>query len=112
VINNWNTIYSVIRVAAENIGFRTSCKDHNLRPSQDTKEANRLGPGMFANVKVEEFDLVWFDIALEAEIVRKLKPYQRINQWPGISVLSHKNKLAHNLKMMQRHYPNDYNFFP
>lgn len=45
-------------------------------------------------------------------MVSKLKSHQRISQWPGISVLSHKNRLAKNLMLMQKHHPEAYNFFP
>lgn len=112
MLNYWNTIYSAVSVAAENCGFKPVRKDHNLRPSSDVLAAHRLATGMTYSIKLEDFDVVWFDLALEAEIVRKLKPYQRINQWPGISVLSHKDKLANNLKLMQKHFPIEYNFFP
>ena len=112
VLNHWNTIYPVVRKAAETCGFRPSNKDHQLRPNAETLSAHRLAPGMFTNIKIEDFDVVWFDLAIEADVVKKLKPYQRINQWPGISVLSDKSKLAHNLKLMHSHFPADFDFFP
>jgi len=46
------------------------------------------------------------------DIVSKLKPYQRVSQWPGIQVLTHKNRMADNLMIMRSHFPDDYNFFP
>lgn len=42
----------------------------------------------------------------------KLKPYQRISQWPGIAVVAHKNKLGQNLTLMRKEFPEDYDFFP
>ena len=32
----------------------------------------------------EEFDIVWFDLAISPDILYRLKPYQRVSQWPGI----------------------------
>ena len=32
----------------------------------------------------EEFDIVWFDLAITPDILYRLKPYQRVSQWPGI----------------------------
>jgi tubulin polyglutamylase TTLL6/13 len=42
----------------------------------------------------------------------KLKPYQRISQWPGIQVIAHKNKLGKNLMLMWKEFPEEYDFFP
>ena len=41
-----------------------------------------------------------------------MEPYQKVNQYPGIYVITRKNNLARNLMKMQRCYPNEYNFFP
>lgn len=105
MLNNWNTCYPVIRQAGEKVGFKVITRDHNLKPSKEVLEAYRIGPGVFAKIPIDEFDIVWFDLAVDAEVVRKLKPYQRINQWPGINVLTNKHKMACNLKVMQREFP-------
>lgn len=60
----------------------------------------------------EDFDICWFDLAITPDILYRVKPYQRISQWPGIQVIAHKNKLGKNLMLMQKEYPEDYDFFP
>ena len=60
----------------------------------------------------EEFDIIWFDLAITPDVLYKLKPYQRISQWPGIAVVAHKNKLGQNLTLMRKEFPEDYDFFP
>jgi hypothetical protein len=42
----------------------------------------------------------------------KMKPYQRISQWPGIQVIAHKNKLGQNLMLMRKEFPEAYGFTP
>ena len=41
-----------------------------------------------------------------------MKPYQRINHFPGMYALARKDHLARNLNRMQRVLPDEYNFFP
>ena len=52
------------------------------------------------------------DNAIPHDTVSKIKPYQRISQFPGIAVVSNKNKLARNLMKMLKLYPSEYDFFP
>ena len=99
-------------MAAKALGFRTVYKDHNLVPSTELKAAHKLAPGLYSTVYPEEFDVVWFDLTISPDVLSKLKPHQRVSQWPGIQVLTHKDKLAKNLKVMQKHYPVEYNFCP
>lgn len=42
----------------------------------------------------------------------KMKPYQRINHFPGMYAIARKNLLARNLMKMQAKFPQEYNFFP
>jgi len=51
-------------------------------------------------------------LAIPLDILHKLKPYQRISQWPGIQVVAHKNRLGQNLMIMRKEFPIDYDFFP
>ena len=83
-----------------------------LVPTPEYRANHKLLYGPYASIQPEEFDVVWFDLAIQPEVVSKLKSHQRISQWPGISVLSHKNRLAKNLMLMQKHHPSAYNFFP
>lgn len=41
-----------------------------------------------------------------------MQPYQKVNMYPGIYVISRKNYLARNLMRMQKCYPEEYDFFP
>ena len=63
-------------------------------------------------VEDEEWDLCWCDGGVTAETLSKMKPYQKINHFPGMSSLSRKNYLARNLIRMKRAFPSDYKFFP
>lgn len=59
-----------------------------------------------------EWDILWTDSAVQCERLYRMKPFQRINHFPGMYELARKNKLARNLCRMQRVFPEDYNFFP
>lgn len=59
-----------------------------------------------------EWDLLWTDGAVQVDKLYKMKPYQRINHFPGMYALARKNHLASNLKKMQAMHPDDYKFFP
>lgn len=41
-----------------------------------------------------------------------MQSYQRINHYPGMQALSHKNNLCRNLKRMQKQFTIEYDFFP
>ena len=60
----------------------------------------------------DDWDLMWIDTGITTEHFSKLKPYQKINHFPGMRCLARKNNLARNLARMRRHFPNDYSFFP
>lgn len=60
----------------------------------------------------EDWDLYWTDNNVTSEQVGKMKPYQKINHFPGMYTLSRKNYLARNLIKMEKKFPHDYNFFP
>ncbi len=103
VINTFNTVYPVVTDAAKNIGFRCKQVDPNLyiNPYQ------QIEIGINANTSVpqpEEFDICWFDLAITPDILYRIKPYQRVSQWPGIQVIAHKNKLGKNLMQMRKEY--------
>jgi tubulin polyglutamylase TTLL6/13 len=53
-----------------------------------------------------------WDLAITPDILCKIKPYQRISQFPGILVVANKSKLGRNLNKMQKFYPDEYDFFP
>ena len=41
-----------------------------------------------------------------------MEPYQKINHFPSMEELTHKDGLCRNMERMRSLAPNDYNFFP
>jgi len=41
-----------------------------------------------------------------------MKPYQKMNRFPGMNMISLKSNMALNLRKMKKYYPHDYDFFP
>jgi len=79
LFNTYNTNYPIIDVAAKNLGFKTIYKDHNLVPSAELKAAHKIAPGLYSTIAPEEFDVVWFDLAVSADVLSKIKPHQRVS---------------------------------
>ena len=61
---------------------------------------------------LQEWDLLWTDGSVLTDKLYRMKPYQRINHFPGMYALARKNHLAKNLKKMQVKHPEYYKFFP
>lgn len=59
-----------------------------------------------------DWDIYWSDINVQPDRISKLRPYQRINAIPNISVLARKNNLASNLMRMSCVHKEDYSYFP
>ena len=59
-----------------------------------------------------DWDLFWADTGVTPEMVTKLKPYQKINHFAGMSCLARKNFLGRNLMKMRKLFPKEYKFFP
>jgi tubulin polyglutamylase TTLL6/13 len=59
-----------------------------------------------------EWDLLWTDGIVKVDTLYRMKGYQRINHFPGMYALARKDHLARNLGRMQKHYPDEYHFFP
>ena len=60
----------------------------------------------------DDFDLMWADHAIPLERMSKFKPHQRVSQLPGISALTRKNNLGHNLNAMRLKHLDEYDFYP
>ena len=58
------------------------------------------------------WDLTWTDSSVPCEKLSKMKPYQKINHFPGMHGICKKHYLAWNLNKMSKVYPQDFNFFP
>ena len=81
------TRYDVVRRVAESLGYSTTLEN-------------------------EDSFIVWSDSTVTAEKCAELKPYQRINHFPGMGEIARKDCLARNLQKMQKIYSDDYDFFP
>lgn len=77
VINISHTKYYVVRYVAKKL--------FNMKLSSDESE---------------DWDLQWVDTAVHSEKLYRMKPYQRVNHFPGMYALSRKNNLAMNLRRM------------
>ena len=60
----------------------------------------------------DQFDVFWCDGAIAPEKLQRLKPYQRLNHFPGMQALARKNNLGKNLLKMKKKFPGEYDFFP
>ncbi|CAG9330520.1 ttll-11_12 [Blepharisma stoltei] len=90
IVNVSCTKYDVVkRVAKEFFQWRLDFKDDNLN-----------------------WDLFWTDGAVQPEKLLQMKPYQKINHFPGMYSLARKNFLGKNLNKMRKLYSEDYCFYP
>lgn len=60
----------------------------------------------------DDFDIFWSDTGMPPEKLQKLKPYQRLNHFPGMYVLARKNHLGKHLNKMRKRFDKEYNFYP
>ena len=90
VINIANTQYEIVKnIAVEEFGWTLSAKEDD-----------------------ENWDICWQDFAVTPEKFTAMQIFQKINHFPGMHTLSRKNNLAHNLTLMQKACPEEYDFFP
>lgn len=59
-----------------------------------------------------DWDLYWCDNGVTVDRLYKMKPYQRINHFPGMFALARKDHLARNLNKMFKRFPEEYKFYP
>jgi tubulin polyglutamylase TTLL6/13 len=59
-----------------------------------------------------DWDVCWTDNVVQAEMLSKMEPYQKINHFPGMFNLSRKNLMGRYLMKMRKQFPEDYSFFP
>lgn len=106
IVNVYCTEYDVIPKCARKV---FNCR---LRYYEEDHEGavNDFGEG--AQKLSTEWDLSWHDLSISADFLAKMAPYQKVNQYPGIYVISRKHNLARNLMKMQRSFPEEYDFFP
>lgn len=59
-----------------------------------------------------EWDVLWTDNAVSPETLAKMKPFQKINHFPGMYSIAKKNHLGRNLMRMKKAFPEAFKFFP
>ena len=59
-----------------------------------------------------DYDLLWADVGTATIKLQKMQSHQRVNHYPGINELGHKNKLARNLNKMAKYFEKQYDFTP
>ena len=106
------TFYPVVKRVAKQLNFRCKCEDIQLLPPPVGSEDYYRAINGYQMGAPPDFDVAWFDNPIPCETLAKIKPYQRISQFPGIAVVSNKSKLARNLMKMQKQFPEEYAFFP
>ncbi|XP_070563404.1 LOW QUALITY PROTEIN: tubulin polyglutamylase TTLL7-like [Ptychodera flava] len=87
-INLSGTKYDVVRVVAEKFGLVTHRED----------DANSF--------------LYWSDSFVSSERIVDLKPYQKINHFPGMGEICRKDCLARNIAKIAKAHPEEYSFSP
>lgn len=89
ICNLQNTEYDVIKhVVTESLNWRSTDNEN------------------------DDWDIYWNDNYIPSDKLAKMRPYQKINHFPGMHGICKKNYLAWNLNKMLKSFPNDFNFFP
>ena len=105
IMNVYCTEYDIIKKVARKVcGFklREYHEDHDgaVRRGEHNQRLNK------------EWDVSWHDLSIAPDFLAKLNPYQKVNHYPGMYVVTRKNHLARNLMRMKRAFPEEFNFFP
>ena len=96
IANVLNTEYDVIKDVLK--------KNLHLKLSYEPEDEKALA--------TKEWDLYWHDLIITSEMLTKIKPYQKVNHFPGMECLFRKNLLGKNLMRMYKLFPKEYSFFP
>lgn len=87
----------MVKHVSKQLGFSCNTDDLYLMPqynSHENKELYLHQMYIMAHGQLTDFDVCWIDNIMPAEVLARLKPYQRVSQYPGITIISNKNKLA------------------
>ena len=60
----------------------------------------------------KNWDIKWTDTAITSEFLNKMSQHQKINHFPGMSILHRKNNLTKCIQRIQEMYPKEYDFYP
>lgn len=97
VFNISNSKYYVIRFVAKSL--------FNYKLSFKTQDIKHMDNWDFdPSDKCDDWDIYWTDCGILPERIAKMKPYQRVNHFPGMFQLARKNSLARNLIKMQKKF--------
>lgn len=88
VLNVAQTEYSLVSEAGRSLQWRLSRKDS------------------------DRWDVCWKDAGISPEFLIRMKPYQKVNHFPGMQTLVHKNLLAELMRDMRSRLPQHYDFCP
>lgn len=89
--------YEVVTSAAADAGWRVVCRAEGPVDDGDLEDT---------------CNVYWVDVASIADRLAKMKPWQRVNHFPGMNNIARKNRLAQNLEKMRRAFPKAYGFYP
>lgn len=113
IFNLMYTVYPLVKRVAKQLNYRVRTDDIRLvPPAPDTDEYFLHQSGYRPEGPPPDFDVSWIDLSIQPEVLSKVKPYQRISQFPGISVIANKKSLANGLMKMFKAFPEQYDFFP
>lgn len=102
ILNCRDLRYDIIKtIAKKQFGWKCT----RLKPDKET------GSEALTHAQAD-WDICWIDSDFHIDRMKGLKPYQRINHIPAMTVISLKNNLGKYLKLMQKQFPQDFNFFP
>lgn len=80
LVNLSNTKYFVIKFVFKSLfNFKLSFK--NQDPDQMDSNNYDIGPGSSSN---DDWDIFWTDGGVLPERIAKMKPYQKVNHFPGM----------------------------
>ncbi|KAK0150859.1 Tubulin polyglutamylase ttll6 [Merluccius polli] len=68
--------------------------------------------GLREALEGEDFNLYWTDSSVTLDRLVGMKPYQKVNHFPGMMEVCRKDMLARNLNRMAKRFPKDYSIFP
>ena len=97
-MNVLQTKYAVVKYVGKQV-FRMRLSGVHIPDSTQTEDKN-------------DYDLMWCDGKVSEERLARMKPYQRVNHFPGMYVLSRKDYMARNLTSMLEKFPDEFKFFP
>lgn len=105
ILNAYCTEYDIIHKVAKKL------LNYRIREHEEDHDGGIVNGETNKRLK-EDWDISWHDLGITADFLNKMQPYQKVNQYPGMYVITRKNYLARNLMKMQRAFPDEYKFFP